>query len=186
MTELTIGTDHFKILPVKPRRSFPLQARLSPIIAELAMTYFRIERLAAPKKKEGEPEGDPNQLEIPEVAADAEKADEKEDKSLYSKIGILFATEGDDIMPHLVRLFSSVSYDDLAFFMRELLSETFCNGDRLFADGPSGKDNFDRLMVGKTMTTWRIMWEAIKVTYPDFLAPLQGIAAKAGAALSAK
>jgi len=55
-----------------------------------------------------------------------------------------------------------------------LLADSTCNNLALF--GPDGC--FDQKMRGRSLDTWRLLWEALKANYPDFF----GLLGRAGKA----
>jgi hypothetical protein len=72
-------------------------------------------------------------------------------------------------LPAMGRVFSEMPSHELENLTRALLSETTCDGVRLFHGG-GGEDPFDLLMQGRALDTWRLLWHAIGVWYPDFFA----------------
>ena len=71
-------------------------------------------------------------------------------------------------LPAIGRVFSDMPDGELEKVTRALLVEATCDGVPLFITG--GDDPFDKLLAGRTMDTWRLLWHAIGVWYPDFFA----------------
>ncbi len=176
MNKIQLGTTLFTVMPVKPRRAFPLQARIWPIVLEAIAAVARIEKL-----KSAPPEPTDEEKAIAAAAPPTEEPKATVVEKVHSQVGTLFAMDVDELMPIVSALLSHLQADDLETLQRELLSECFADGDRLFSIEPGKPDKFDAVMVGRTLDTWRLMWEALKETYPDFLGPLLARNAKAGA-----
>lgn len=179
MITLNLGKDVFVVGAVKPKRSFPLQARLWPIVLEAAGLLAKLSAVSDGPKP-GEPE-EPAEASDPVVLEGGEAAAAMLQKP-WARVSRLFQQDVDKVLPHIMGAFASVGYDDLAFFQRELLSETTANGHRLFADKPGGIDVFDTVLISRSLDTWRLMWAAIKESYPDFLSPLLGLLGREGEA----
>jgi hypothetical protein len=69
-------------------------------------------------------------------------------------------------MPHIGHIFSEMPPGELEAITRELLKDAKCDGLQLF--GSPGGDAFDALMRGRTIDTWKLLWHAVGVWYPDF------------------
>lgn len=70
------------------------------------------------------------------------------------------------VIPYLGQVFSEMKPGELEAIARELLRDATCNKLPLFTatDG----DAFDGLLQGRTVDTWKLLWHALKVWYPDF------------------
>lgn len=159
MIQVKLGNETFTVSAINPRRSFPLQATIWPVVLEAAGL---LARLSAVSESPG-----PKDADKPEP---------------YSRIAELFKKDLEEVLPIVQGAFSSFDYDKLAFVQRELLSETLVNGMRLFAAKPGEIDQFDNTMKARTLDTWHLMWLAVKETYPDFLVRLRAIVAPRAAA----
>lgn len=69
-------------------------------------------------------------------------------------------------MPYISEIFSSMPAGELETLTRELLKDATCDKTQLF--GAPGGDPFDSMMQGRTMDTWKLLWHAVEVWYPDF------------------
>jgi Phage tail assembly chaperone protein, TAC len=69
-------------------------------------------------------------------------------------------------LPAVGEVFSSMPPGELEAITRELLAQATC--DRLPLFGSQKGDAFDALMQGRTMDTWKLLWHALEVWYPDF------------------
>lgn len=69
-------------------------------------------------------------------------------------------------VPHIGEIFAQMPPSELERITRALLSDAKCDGLPLF--GSPGGDAFDLLMQGRTLDTWRLLWHALEVWYPDF------------------
>lgn len=82
-------------------------------------------------------------------------------------------------LPHIGHVFSEMAPGELEWITRELLRDTKCDGLPLF--GSPGGDAFDALMQGRTTDTWRLLWHAIEVWYPDFFTRARALTVRKGA-----
>lgn len=80
------------------------------------------------------------------------------------------------VLPHLGNIFSSMPPGELESISRTMLGNATCNKLPLF--GGSDGDPFDALMQGKTIDTWKLLWHALGVWYPDFLSLVNSLPAK--------
>jgi len=71
-------------------------------------------------------------------------------------------------MPAIGEIFSTMPKGELEGITRELLGDATCDKVPLFGS-PKG-DAFDLMMQGRTLDTWRLLWYAMEVWYPDFFA----------------
>lgn len=69
-------------------------------------------------------------------------------------------------IPYIGEIFATMPPGELEFITRELLTGATCDKMALFGN-PAG-DPFDALMQGRTTDTWRLLWHALEVWYPDF------------------
>jgi hypothetical protein len=75
-------------------------------------------------------------------------------------------------MPHIGHVFSEMPQGELEAITRELLRDAKWGDEgknpsmQLF--GSPGGDAFDSVMRGRTIDTWKLLWHAIGVWYPDF------------------
>lgn len=69
-------------------------------------------------------------------------------------------------MPYLGRVFADMPPGELERLTRELLRDGLCDKMPLF--GSPGGDAFDGLMAGRAVDTWKLLWYALGVWYPDF------------------
>ena len=81
--------------------------------------------------------------------------------------------------PEIGRIFSEMPPGELEGITRELLRDAKCDKMPLF--GASG-DPFDLLMRGRTTDTWKLLWHALEVWYPDFFGLARGYRAAASQA----
>lgn len=80
-------------------------------------------------------------------------------------------------LPHLGSVFAEMPPGELEAITRELLRDATFDKLPLFAGGPGG-DAFDAVMGGKTLDTWKLLWHALQVWYPDFFTTARSFAAK--------
>lgn len=82
-----------------------------------------------------------------------------------------------EFLPAIAEFFQRLPADDLVHVMRELLSNTYFIKDGssfpLFG-GTTGVDMFDHVMQGRTLDTWHLLWESLRLNYADFFAALGG------------
>ena len=69
-------------------------------------------------------------------------------------------------MPYVGEIFAAMPDGELDTLTRTLLGQAKCDGIALFGN-PAG-DPFDALMAGRTTDTWKLLWYALEVWYPDF------------------
>jgi len=151
--ELQIGDRLYNVQPLTAMRSFVLQPRLAPVVAEAAALFFGVAR--------GVAGGD-------------------------TEISVAALLEADVDLDKLVQAFGRIAEKlpprELEDITRQLLAGATCNEQLLFAAVQGAGDPFDVLMRGRALETWRLLWHAVRVNYPDFFAALAGSAAPAPAA----
>lgn len=81
-------------------------------------------------------------------------------------------------LPALGDIFSTMPIGELDYITRQLLDGSTMNGVQLFGVNPAGAA-FDALMRGRTLDTWRLLWYALGVWYPDFFGLAAGLRATA-------
>lgn len=69
-------------------------------------------------------------------------------------------------LPFIGQIFSEMPEGELEKITRELLKDATRDKAPLF-NAPLGGDPFDEWMRGKTVETWKLLWHAIQVWYPD-------------------
>lgn len=76
-------------------------------------------------------------------------------------------------LPHIGRIFADLPRGELERLTRELLGPgpngdpgATCNKIQLF--GAKDGDTFGALMQGRAIDTWKLLWHALGVWYPDF------------------
>jgi hypothetical protein len=84
-----------------------------------------------------------------------------------------------EAVPHLGSVFSDMPKGELEWITRELLRDATAGKTQLFG-GPAG-DAFDGLMAGRTIDTWKLLWHALGVWYPDFFGGVRALHAKRAA-----
>ncbi len=72
-------------------------------------------------------------------------------------------------LPALGEVVSLMPPGELEAITRELLRDATADGMKLVGTNAAG-DLFDTVMRGRTLDTWRLLWHALKVWYPDFFA----------------
>ncbi len=85
-------------------------------------------------------------------------------------------------LPGLGQVFSEMPEGELEKLTKSLLGGTKVRLQNQGAwmplfDGPGG-DLYDQVMQGRTMETWKLLWHALGVWYPDFFALAGGLRAK--------
>lgn len=156
MAVVRIGDDEFDIPAPRGMSSFALQQRVVPIftlIGEVLTSFLSIDNL--PTQADGK--------------LDLEKVD----------LGAVLPK----VLPALGNAFRKLPAGELEAVTRELLADTMVRVGgktwmRLFGSvpglGDQSPDKFDDLFAGRAVDVWRLMWEALKVWYPDFF----GVAAR--------
>jgi hypothetical protein len=76
-------------------------------------------------------------------------------------------------LPSIGEIFAKMPEGELEAITRALLLDTTFNGAPLFG-APAG-DAFDAIMAGRTLDTWRLLWHAMQVWYPDFFTLAAGL-----------
>lgn len=85
-----------------------------------------------------------------------------------------------DVMPQVAEVFSAMPPGELEAITRILLTDAKIDNMPLFP--PSGPNAFDGFMQGRTVDTWRLLWHALEVWYPDFFTSVRVFRAKEAAA----
>jgi hypothetical protein len=142
---IQIGSDVFAVPPPRGMKSFALQQRILPIAGQIARVFLHLLDL----------KGD-----------DVEKLLDTDVKQLFALVPVA--------LPAIGGIFSSMPPGELDAITREMLGEAtyVLNGKgkplRLF--GAGGDDAFDLVMRGRAIDTWKLLWHALEVWYPDFFA----------------
>lgn len=174
-----LGDTEFKIGPIDADESFDLQPRIFPVIAEVMASIVTMIKAAPPEDR---PEG-----------ADPDGAEREMLNKRRMTIGALGRAaqklqiekmDADGIVPIVARVCAQLPPDELRAIRRVLLSNSFANGERLYARKPGEKGCFSEVMQGRTIDTWRVMYEAFRVVFADFFdrlsASLGKLAAEGG------
>lgn len=137
---IQIGKDKFDVPRPGGMRSFALQQKLIPVAGRVAGVFLQL--LGGVKDMAGLLEADVLSV-LPQA------------------------------LPHVGRIFAEMPPGELEEITRILLGPgpnaepgATCNKLALFG-GPDG-DVFDALMAGRTIDTWKLLWHALEVWYPDF------------------
>jgi hypothetical protein len=156
----TIGGSTFSVTPLPAMRSFVLQPRVAPVIAEVLAAMTKLLSVAKPPKAAAAPAAEQEEGEAPPAAAGG--LDGLLDLRLEDVVGLV-----DELVPVVARVCAKLPSAELEGIVRELLASTRMDGKPLFtAEG----NPFDVLMAGRTVDTWRLLLFAIEVNYPDFFA----------------
>ncbi len=156
---ITIGKDTFNVPQPRGMRSFALQQKLIPIAGRIANVFLHFAGV-----------GDIAKLMDEDVLKVLPKA-----------------------LPHLGQLFSEMPADEIETIARTLLGDPRTGAtavevatiNKMPLFGGAAGDLFDGMMQGRTIDTWKLLWHAIGVWYPDFLSLARvRIAEKAAASLS--
>lgn len=91
--------------------------------------------------------------------------------------GSLAETDVGALAPAVAGFFSKLGPDELEQVTRQLLGDATMDGKPLFS--PAG-DPFNVFMAGRTMDTWKLLWFAVEVNYPDFFGLLGAAASSRG------
>jgi len=135
-----LGADVVVLAPMTGWRSFLLQPRLAPALAEVA-------------------------------------------GALGSIAGKLDAEAISTVAPFVGRAFAKLPPVELEAITRELLDGAmFLAGGK--TPGAPLLDTLDAAMQGRTLDVWRLLFEAVRLNYPDFFKALGGSVAPSGAAVS--
>jgi len=84
--------------------------------------------------------------------------------------------------PRLGAVFARMPPGEFEAIVRELLASATMNGAPLFARVQGDGDPFQTLMRGRTLQTWKLLWFALEVHYPDFFASVRALGVKSKAA----
>ena len=151
--EITIDGQKFFVGRMGGVDSFKLQFRIMPIVTTLGEA---IESLNLPETADGK-----------------------------------FDLEGLDlqtILPQIGKVLSKASPEDFWSICSALLSRTQAvegagsAAQQVALFHPDGKPNaFDRVMSGGSMKVWNLLWEALQISYPDFMKALAPVASPASA-----
>lgn len=145
---IIIGKNKFDVPQPRGMSSFGLQQRVLPVAARIVeVLAYLITGMGGDSKKLLGDDGKPDLAKL--MGGDV--------------LSVLPAA-----LPAIGRVFSEMPDGELEKVTRSLLIESTCDGVPLFVTG--GDDPFDKLMAGRTMDTWRLLWHAIGVWYPDFFA----------------
>jgi hypothetical protein len=184
---LELGGTTFSVGPIKAIKSFTLQPRIFPLIAEVISSIAAMLR-AAPSEEETADAGE-TRAEAAAVLSDLERQKARMSIGALGRAAQrlqIDTVDVDGIVPIVGRVCAQLPPDELEQILRILLSNTFANGERLFSEQHErGKpDPFDKVMQGRTLDTWRLVWEALRVVYADFFDRLGGKLASGKAATS--
>lgn len=170
--EITIGGSVFVVVPLPALDSFSLQPRIAPAITELVIGFAEImqaelKRQAAAALAAGaldEKPADPS--DITALAAPKKKLSFDDLGELAEGLDIE-SLDTSQITPLVSRFCQALPAAELKSLTRDLLNGATCNGATLF--GPGG-GVFNAVMQGRTVDTWRLLFHALRVNYPDFFA----------------
>jgi hypothetical protein len=151
---IKIGERSFTVPPPGGMRSFALQQRILPIATRVATVFIRLIG-AAP--------GDLTKILESDVMRVLPQA-----------------------LPQVGEIFAQMAPGELEAVTRTLLGDpktgaqpwevALCDKAPLF--GSPGGDSFDGVMAGRTTDTWRLLWHALEIWYPDFFASARALFAK--------
>lgn len=145
---ITLGENTFDVPPPKGMRSFALQQRILPVAGRVAEVILHF------------------------VGATGVQVDNISDLLGSDVLKVL-----PHAMPAIGNVFSSMPAGELETITRELLGDaTLRRGKtpmKLFG-APAG-DPFDQIMQGKSLDTWKLLWHALEVWYPDFFGLAAGL-----------
>lgn len=157
MNVVKVGETEFQIPPPKGMRSFALQQRIGPVVGNLIGAIVSV-------------------LDMPGIGDVSKLLDSDVSKALPSAL------------PALGGVLASMPQGELETLTKELLRDAKVKMGgawvQLFG-GPASTeadDLFDTVMAGRSLDTWRLLWHAVRVWYPDFfaLAALRKLGAAAG------
>lgn len=150
--ELTLDGSLFVVTPMTAMRSFVLQPRLAPVLAEAGALFYAL--LGGLARSQG--------------------AESQEDVKL--DVGALLDADLDvnAIAAGMGRICAKLPPGELQAITRELLAGATMDGVQLFAAVQGDGDPFDIRMRGRTLDVWRLLWHALRVNYPDFFMALGG------------
>lgn len=154
MAIVRVGSQEFDIPAPKGMRSFALQQRIGPVAGDLIGGV----------------------LSVVGGSVDANTLLETDVLVLLPKA-----------LPAIGQALSKMPPGELETLTRELLLEARIKQANvwmpLFGGPHAGADDlFDTVMAGKSLETWRLLYEAVRIWYPDFFAKFaaaQGLTAKA-------
>lgn len=141
---IRIGNDAFSVPTPGGMRSFALQQRIIPVAGRVASVFLQLVGGA---------------------------------KDLPSLLEADVLRVLPQAMPHVGEIFASMPPGELEAITRILLGPgpsgepgAVCdrNGLKLPLFGAPGGDTFDMVMQGRTVDTWKLLWHALEVWYPDF------------------
>lgn len=140
MAERKIGPNTFRVEQLPAMRSFVLQPRILPVAAEVVGLF--LDTLGKAGKTAGE-------------------------VSIASLLDMDLAATAETFVAAVARCCLKLPPSELETITRELLCGATCDGQLLFQfDGKPG--TFDLVMRGRTIDTWRLLFFAVQVNYPDF------------------
>lgn len=182
MREITIGGTRFLIRHIDALESAALLPRIVPIVTEIFVSFLGA--LPSPPPVDGEE--DEGGAEVSEDAAEATPDPKKaiaeiRQRVTASRLGKIAEKFGiadldmDRVTPIVARVCAQLPPDELKEIITTLLRETAADEKRLFPEkDKGGKAHFDKVMAGRTLDTFRLLWEAVKVVYADFFELLGG------------
>lgn len=81
-------------------------------------------------------------------------------------------------LPQVGEIFARMPPGELGVIRKTLLAKATFGKLPLFGS-PAG-DAFDSIMAGRTMDTWKLLWHALEVWYPDFFDSVRALLVKRG------
>lgn len=150
---LTLGDKIFTVNPLPVEDSFDLQPKLAPILPEIG----KLVALFVRKRDE-----------ISALEVD-EKADAPTKKEALDKAIDLATVALDELAPIVQRVSALLQPAELRYIRRTLLRGAACGSQMLYRDDASSDGQpINILLAGRTMDVWRLMFFALRVSYPDF------------------
>jgi hypothetical protein len=145
---IEIGKDTFDVPPPKGMRSFALQQRILPVVGRVAEVILHF------------------------VGATGAKVDSMADLLGSDVMKVLPLA-----MPAIGNIFASMPAGELETITRELLGEASLRRGKVTMKlfGASAGDPFDQIMQGRSLDTWKLLWYALEVWYPDFFEIAAGL-----------
>jgi hypothetical protein len=152
MVEKIIGGNRFTVAPLTAMRSFVLQPRLAPVIAEVAALVFAALESDAVKELMGAG-ADGGAVDLKAMTVDQ-----------FMSLDLDLGAHADQLVNAVSRICTKLPPKELEGITRELLQGAQMDGKFLFGDDGNP---FDVLMRGRTIDTWRLLFFAVQVNYPD-------------------
>lgn len=143
MADLKIGDRNYEVPELPAFESFTMQPRLAPIIAEVAVLAFGA--LSKLKDEDGK------DLDLKNMSIE---------QFMALDVGI----DTDAVLAAVARVCAKLPQPDFKRLVRDLLGGARCNGAQLFTENGNP---FDVLMRGRTLETWRLLFFAVQINYPD-------------------